>query len=360
MSSVNSNVSSKFWKVSKTAKYLGVSPSQVRLLIESGELSAVRTVGNHRLVEVASILAYCGEEEEGNQEGKIPIALVARVSTEKQGKGFSKGEESDLTRQVEKLRAYAKERWGEKGLVKDYIRIASGMAYNNEVFLRLVSDILAGQFKGGFVIVTHPDRCLRFGISLFSEICKHGDCELVCISESEDKGETESLADDVLAVITHFSAVKHGKRASETCSKNLSPECIKRVQELRGQNLDAMAIQKKIVEEGYLNSHNEPPSYSTIRKYLVKDYAVAMTVEGTNEGATGFALFESFVNSSCVKGGGYRVKNRDLMKAYSKFCQKQKKALPSLPTIGQYISKMGLKRTKSNGSRFTLGIALKG
>ena len=49
------------------------------------------------------------DEQEGVGD-EIPIALVARVSTNKQGTGYSKGEQdSDLARQVARLEQWAQE-----------------------------------------------------------------------------------------------------------------------------------------------------------------------------------------------------------------------------------------------------------
>lgn len=347
MASNQSNVSSKFWKVSRTARYLGVSASQIRLLVQAGELFAVRSVGGQRLISVDSIMEYGGEPLENEKKEGIPIAIKARCSTSKQ--------QGDLTRQVEKLRSYVAEKWPNAS-VREYVSIASGMNYGEDTFLRLVKDVLAGQFKGGFVVCTFPERILRFGMPLFSTLCSYGGCEVVCIGDGEeDKDDTQSLADDVLAVITHFSARKHGQRASETCTKTLSPECIKRMGELRSQNMDMREIHRTIVKDGFLDNHANKPSYSTVRKYMMKTHDFN-TATGIDESGVGLEWFKTFVKKCCKEGG--KVKQGELRAAYTSYCAKHGKAIESSSIIGKYLTSLGYIAKKSNGERICLGLSL--
>jgi excisionase family DNA binding protein len=360
MASGNSSASSRFWKVGRVAAYLGVSPSQVRLLVESGELTAIVSAGGHRLVAVESVLAYEGFDslDDGNPKDSIPVALVARVSTGKQSKGFGKGESSDLSRQRDRLRDYINGKWGEKAKVKEFCRTSSGMNYACPIFLSLVHAILNGEFRGGFVVCSHSDRVLRFGVTLFEEIVSFGGAELVCIGETEsDKSQEQSLADDVLSVICHFTAVKYGARAAETCTKSLTPEAVKRIVELKAQNLDISAIVRAIEQEGYLDNRGSTPSYFLVRKYIRQAHDLGKAT-GVSITETGYDLFNQFIAACTRKDEKGRVRNTVLRKAYAHYCEKLGKAPESSMTVGAYLNKMGYRKSKSNGARVTIGLAL--
>ena len=63
------------------------------------------------------------------------------------------------------------------------------------------------------LVITHKDRLLRFGSELIFALCEIFACEVVIINRSEDSTFEEDLADDVLEIITVFSARLYGSRS---------------------------------------------------------------------------------------------------------------------------------------------------
>ena len=203
----------------------------------------------------------------------------------------------------------------------------------------MVKDILNGDYRGGFIVATFPDRILRWGLPLFNQIAEYGGCEVVFINEGEeDKDDTQSLADDVLSIITIFSARKHGKRAAETTTKTLTPECVKRMGELEKTNLDLTNIHKVIVQEGYLDNHGEKPSYFLCRKYLKNGHNFDVATGITGE-VLGYDLFQSFIKKCCRLTG--KVKSVDFRRKYDLFCKELGKVGDAHTTVGEYLNRLG-------------------
>ena len=62
-------------------------------------------------------------------------------------------------------------------------------------------------------MITHKDRLLRFGSELVFSLCEQFGTEVVIINASEDCSFEEELVQDVLEMITVFSARLYGSRS---------------------------------------------------------------------------------------------------------------------------------------------------
>ena len=62
------------------------------------------------------------------------------------------------------------------------------------------------------MVITHKDRLLRFGAELVFAMCETRDCEVVIINQGDQPSFEEELAQDVLEIITVFSARLYGSR----------------------------------------------------------------------------------------------------------------------------------------------------
>lgn len=63
------------------------------------------------------------------------------------------------------------------------------------------------------MVITHKDRLLRFGSELVFSLCEHFGTEVVIINSSEEASFEEELVQDVLEIITVFSARLYGSRS---------------------------------------------------------------------------------------------------------------------------------------------------
>ena len=65
------------------------------------------------------------------------------------------------------------------------------------------------------LVLTHKDRLLRFGAELIFALCEVKQIEVVIINKGDEVSFEEELAQDVLEIITVFSARLYGSRSKK-------------------------------------------------------------------------------------------------------------------------------------------------
>jgi putative resolvase len=65
------------------------------------------------------------------------------------------------------------------------------------------------------LVITHKDRLLRFGAELVFTLCEIQGIEIVIIHKGDQPSFEEELAQDVLEIITVFSARLYGSRSKK-------------------------------------------------------------------------------------------------------------------------------------------------
>ena len=132
-------------------------------------------------------------------EEKRTIAY-ARVSSHDQ--------KNDLARQVSLLETYCATRGWTFEVFQD---LGSGLNYSKKGLIRLIREICSGSVHR--LVVTHKDRLLRFGAELIFSLCEQFGTEVVILNASEDTSFEDDLVQDVLEIITVFSARLYGARS---------------------------------------------------------------------------------------------------------------------------------------------------
>ena len=69
------------------------------------------------------------------------------------------------------------------------------------------------------IVLNYKDRLLRFGSDMIFEMCKYHSIDIVVVNDEESKTYEEELVEDVLSVITVFSAKLYGNRSHK--NKNI-------------------------------------------------------------------------------------------------------------------------------------------
>ena len=176
----------------KAAELLGVSTRTLLRWEDQGKIKPTRTAGGHRRYDINDLL---GTKTDAN------LTLgYARVSSHDQ--------KPDLERQVTVLEAYCAKHGWEFEVIAD---LGSGMNYRKRGLIRLIKLITTYQVER--LVLTHKDRLLRFGSDLIFTLCEQFGTEVVIINRSEDSTYEEDLAQDVLEIITVFSARLYGSRS---------------------------------------------------------------------------------------------------------------------------------------------------
>lgn len=184
----------RFIKIGEAAKILGVSIQTLRRWEEAGYLVPDRkSKGNTRYYNLDQLTGkkIC--------ESNLTIGY-ARVSSHDQKK--------DLKRQAEALATYCLSQGWNFEIIQD---LGSGMNYSKKGLKTLLNAIL--EKKISRLILTHKDRLLRFGAELIFALCEAKEIEVVIINKGDEVSFEEELAQDVLEIITVFSARLYGSRS---------------------------------------------------------------------------------------------------------------------------------------------------
>ncbi len=82
--------------------------------------------------------------------------------------------------------------------------LGSGMGYDRRGLRRLLYGIVASEV--GRLVITHENRLLRFGAELVSAVCAARRVEVVIATRGEDTSSEDDLGEDVLEIVTAFTA----------------------------------------------------------------------------------------------------------------------------------------------------------
>ncbi len=184
----------RFIKIGKAAEYLGVSIQTLRRWEVNGSLIPdKKSVGGTRYYSLEQLNGFKQEE------CHLTVAY-ARVSSPDQKK--------DLERQAELLSIYCIKQGWIYEIIQD---VGSGMNFNKKGLKRLLEMIVDRKMIR--LVLTHPDRLLRFGTPLIFSLCQARQIEVVCINQGEELSFEEELVKDVLEIVTVFSARLYGARS---------------------------------------------------------------------------------------------------------------------------------------------------
>ncbi|NEP39534.1 MAG: IS607 family transposase [Okeania sp. SIO2G4] len=177
--------------VSQAAELLGVSTKTIRRWETEGRIKSIRTEGGHRRFTVSNLI--------GNKQDNSLTVAYARVS--------SNDQKDDLERQKIALEAYcAKQGWSFE-IISD---LGGGLNYRKKGLIKLIKLICSDQVER--LVLTHKDRLLRLGSDLIFTLCEIFGTEIVIINRTEDSTFEEFIAQDIIEIITVFSARLYGSR----------------------------------------------------------------------------------------------------------------------------------------------------
>ena len=184
--------------IGQAAKELGVSIPTLRRWEAEGKIQAERTPKGHRRYDLAQLHGLKPYE---TSKTNRPTVCYARVSSHDQ--------KEDLVRQAALLETFCAANGWTYEIVQD---LGSGLNYNKRGLQQLIKRICSGTV--GRLVLTNKDRLLRFGSELIFSLCEAYNTEVVIINQGEQPlSFEEELAQDVLEIITVFSARLYGSRS---------------------------------------------------------------------------------------------------------------------------------------------------
>ena len=184
--------------IGKFAKIIGVTPTTLRRMHESGELIPYHvTKGGTRYYSTDQLKLFTPDTEQHKK-----VIGYCRVSTPAQ--------KDDLRTQVENVKTYMYAKGYQFEIIED---IGSGINYRKKGLKELLSKISNHEISK--VVILYKDRLVRFGYEMIEYLCQINGVEIEIIDNTEYSKEQE-LTDDLIQIITVFSNRLYGQRSKKT------------------------------------------------------------------------------------------------------------------------------------------------
>jgi excisionase family DNA binding protein len=209
----------RYLPISEAAKRLGVHHTTLRKWANEGKIGYTRTIGGRRRFSESEINRLLGVSEVAEICGQPKACVYVRVSTKKQE------EVGNLERQQTRVVNYCIEKG--YALIGVYSDIASGLNPNRRGLSKLLTAVKKG--KVDVIVVEYQDRLARFGYEYIQRYCLESGVTIEIIEEGvvhashanqqEDKDLNQELVDDLIAIVSSFSARLYGSRGGRVAKK---------------------------------------------------------------------------------------------------------------------------------------------
>jgi predicted site-specific integrase-resolvase len=175
---------------------------------KQGLLHPLRTGGGHRRYSEAELLTVMGAGRQETGDGSR-CAIYGRVSTRKQA------DSGNLRRQMERLKEVAKRR--KYVVLGEYRDVASGLNEHRRELGVLLKGVAQNRFD--VVLVEYRDRLARFGFGYLKEFCSSFNVRIEEVDDRPAQEPQEELVEDMISIMTSFSARLYGKRGGRVVKK---------------------------------------------------------------------------------------------------------------------------------------------
>jgi putative resolvase len=196
--------------ISEAAEVLGVSDETLRNWERDGKLKPSYTEGGHRRYQRIDIEKLAGTYvEQPKAKSTNRVAIYCRViSHEQKQKG-------DLERQVGRMTTEALKRG--YSIVAVFDEVGSGMNDNRKKLQKLFG--LVENKEIDIVMVEHKDRLSRFCINYLICYFKSYGVKTEFVDDILSKSYENELVEDILSLMTSFSAKIYGRRSAANRKK---------------------------------------------------------------------------------------------------------------------------------------------
>jgi len=184
----------------EASKLLGVSTKTIQRWDKQGLIKVVRTPKGRRRIPLSEIKRILSQTTNDRR-----AVIYARVSSQKQDN------DGNLERQVERILKYAKENNYE--VVKIFKDTASGINDKRKNFWKMMQFIKENQVP--YLIVEFEDRLTRFGLEYVKALLEEYGTQLVVIENKISKDKMKELVEDLITIITSFTAGIYGARSQK-------------------------------------------------------------------------------------------------------------------------------------------------
>lgn len=212
----------KMISISEAGRLLGVTPRTLKRWDIECKLKVYRTLGNHRRYKLSDIETFLGMSEV--KQVNIKNAFIyARVSTKKQA------ESGNLQRQKERLVEYCKN--NQYNICNTYEEVASGLNDSRRELIKMFRRLE----EVDIIVIEYEDRLARFGYAYLEEFAKMSKVTIEVLEQKEKLEPNQEMVEDLVSIITCFSAKIYGARGGRKVKKTLE-ELEKERQEEHSEN----------------------------------------------------------------------------------------------------------------------------
>lgn len=190
----------KLISLQMASNILSVSKWYIRRLPEN-VLPVYKTKGMHRRYKLSDVNKLIGLEDSTTDS----VAVYVRVSSHEQK------QKGDLDRQKVRVLEYCMSKKYRVSHIID--EVSSGMNDNRIKFNKLIELSLNKQINK--IVVEHKDRLTRFNFKTFKEFFKCLGVDVEVVEDTLPKSYEEELVEDIISIMSSFSAKIYGKRNSE-------------------------------------------------------------------------------------------------------------------------------------------------
>ena len=221
----------KMISISEVSKLTGVTVKTLKIWDNEGLLKAkYKTVGGHRRYDSDDIEKYIGNDI--SKEKERNVFVYCRVSTKKQQ------ESGNLQRQKERLVKYCNEK--PYNIVEIFEEVASGTNDNRKELIKMFRRL--DEIK--YIVIEYDDRLARFGYNYLKEYAKSFNVEVEVVEHNEKKDVNEEMVNDLITIITCFSAKIYGSEGGKKIQKSIqkSIQELKKERDENSENNDTSSI----------------------------------------------------------------------------------------------------------------------
>ena len=192
----------------KAAEILGCGTSTLRTWDKNGSLVAIRTPGGQRRYRTEDLDKFQGITKKTSKKSES-VAVYSRVSSHEQK---AKG---DLDRQKGRLLEHCvKQGYSVTHVMEE---VGSGMTDTRPKMLRLLELAVRGEI--GRVVIEHKDRLARFNFNIFQKFFESHGVQVEWLENVLPKSYEAELVEDMVSLMSSFSAKVYGKRSAENRKK---------------------------------------------------------------------------------------------------------------------------------------------
>jgi predicted site-specific integrase-resolvase len=183
----------------------GLSQQTLRKYGDSGLIDMVRTKGgpSRSGMRLYNIKKFLADKDESEDDTDYKYVCYCRVSTH--------GQADDLTRQVK----YMSENYKDYEIITD---IGSGINFKRKGLRQIMDYATEGCLAE--LVLTYRDRLCRIGWDMLEYLMTtHSDTNIIIENEDEERTPSQEISDDIIQIITVYSAKINGKRSHKNKKK---------------------------------------------------------------------------------------------------------------------------------------------